>query len=161
MIKTIIQLVLIFFLSNCSSTKTKSEDAVKVTDPNYLVTGYYYLSKDSSHFQRPLLGTAKNYYLNPTPIITVENFLTATVDKNNFGDYYIRIDLDETGGQNWTEATGKTIGDSLAIVINNELIHVARVNAQINAPVTAIMRSGLTKTEAYKYLSDVKAKMSH
>lgn len=147
-------------MSNCSSTKTKLEETTKANDPNYLVTGYYYLSKDTNRFERALLGTTRNYYLNPTPIITVENFLTASVEKNNFGDYYIRIDLDETGGKNWTEATGKTIGDSLAIVINNELIHVARVNAQITAPVTAIMRSGLTKKEAYKYLSDVKAKMS-
>lgn len=155
---TYIILALIFF--DCSSTKNKTADNSKSTDHNYLVTGYYYLTKDSDKFQRQLFGTARKYSLNPAPIITVDNFTKVSVDKNNFGNYYLRIDLDESGGQKWSEGTGKAIGDSLAIVVNNELIQVARVNAQITAPVTAINREGLTKSEADKYLADIKAKMT-
>ena len=125
-----------------------------------MVTGYYYLSKDSNKFQRQLYGTTKKYNLIKTPIITIDNFTEAYVDKNNFDGYFISITLDKTGGQKWSEATGKTIGDSLAIIINNELIQVAKVNAQINAPVTAINRIGLTKSQAEQYLADIKAKMT-
>ena len=160
MTRQITYLILILFLFNCHLTKNKSADNSKSTNPEYLVTGYYYLSKDSNKFQRQLYGTTRKYYLNPTPIITVDNFTSASVDKNIFGDYYIGINLDESGGKKWSEATGKTIGDSLALIINNELINVPRVNAQITAPITVVSRVDMTKSQADKYLADIKAKMT-
>ncbi len=158
MTRLITYLIILISLFGCHSTKNKTADNNKTSD--YLVTGYYYLSKNSNKFQRQLYGTTKKYNLIKTPIITVDNFTEAYVDKNNFGGYFISITLDKTGGQKWSEATGKTIGDSLAIIINNELIQVAKVNAQINAPVTAINRIGLTKSQAEQYLADIKAKMT-
>ncbi|MEO6883837.1 MAG: hypothetical protein ABI199_07415 [Bacteroidia bacterium] len=160
MTRQIIQVIFILFLTNCCSTKNTTADKSKSTDPNYLVTGYYYLSKDSNKFQRQLYGTTRKYYLNPAPIITVDNFTSASIDQNKLGGYYIGINLDEAGGQKWSEAIGKTIGDSLAIIVNNELVQVAKVNAQITAPVTAINRGGLTKSQADKYLEEIKAKMT-
>lgn len=127
--------------------------------PDYLVTGYYHLSKDSEKYQRQLYGTTLKYNLVPTPIITVDDFTNASVDKNNFGNYYIHIDLDEAGGRKWSEETAKSIGDSLAIIVNNELIQVALVFSQITAPVTAINPKGLTKSQAEKYVLKIKAKM--
>jgi preprotein translocase subunit SecD len=67
--------------------------------------------------------------------------------------------LDAPGGQKFSQGTAKAIGDSLAIIINNELVHVAGVYAQIMAPVTAITRKGLTKSQADKYSADIRAKM--
>ncbi len=156
--RPIIHLILSLILLGCSLTKNKTNDHT-IKSSGYLETGYYFLSRNSDQYQRQLSGTLKNYYLNPIPIITVDNFTNVSAIKNEWGYYYIRIDLNDSGGQKWSEGTGKAIGDSLAIVINNELIQVVRVNAQITAPITAINRENLTKSEADKYLSDIKAKM--
>ena len=152
-------IIFVVLLCVCVFAQNKSDSNSNFIEPDYLVTGYYYLSKTPNNFRRQLSGTTKQYYLKPSPIITVKNFTSASVDKNNFGNYYVSINLDEAGGQKWSEATGKTIGDSLAIVINNELIQVARVNAQITAPVTAVNKVGLTRSQADKYLKAIKAKM--
>lgn len=147
-------------MASCHSAKNNTTDSnIILTDSNYLVTGYYYLSKDSDKYKRQLYGTTTEYSLDPIAIITVDNFTSVFVDKNNSGNYYIYINLNEPGGQKWSEGTARATGDSLAIVINNELVQVAYVNGQIIAPVTAINRSGLTKSLADKYLTDIKAKM--
>jgi len=159
MMRQVTSLILFIFFISCYSAKKSGTDNKKSRVPEYLVTGYYYLSTDSDTCQRLLSGTTRKYNLNSVPIITVSNFKNVTVDKNSVGSYYIRIDLDKSGGQKWSDATGKSIGDSLAIIIDNELVQVAWVNAQINAPVTAINKEGLTKLEVDKYLAEIKRKM--
>ena len=157
MTRQIAYIFITLFFFSCHSTKSRIVKYPK--SPDYLVTGYYHISKDSDKYQRQLYGTTLKYNLIPTPIITVENFTNVAVDKNNFGNYYIHIGLDESGGQKWSEETAKSIGDSLAIIVNNELIQVALVMSQITSPVTAINPRDLTKSQAEKYLLDIKAKM--
>ena len=93
-------------------------------------TGYYFVKKDSHSIGMKLRGTKRMVYLDPTPIITVEDFNSARVGKNPQGNYYVGIDLTLPGGDEWSEGTRKAAGDSIAVVINKELIQIWYIAGQ-------------------------------
>jgi hypothetical protein len=69
MIRQVAYFFIILSLLSCQTAKNKISNSSSSKD--YLVTGYYYLSKDSNKFQRQLYNSTKNYYLNPNPVYEI------------------------------------------------------------------------------------------
>ncbi|MBL1409905.1 SecDF P1 head subdomain-containing protein [Sphingobacterium faecale] len=119
-------------------------------DSTYLYTGWYYVVDNDSNFKRQLDKTTESFSLDPKPIVTAKNFMTFEVYTSNYGEIGLAMRLDENGTESWSIATGKAIGNYLAFILDNKLLHLARVNSQITAGVTAINRGDYSKEEFEK-----------
>jgi preprotein translocase subunit SecD len=90
------------------------------------------------------------FFIDPKPIVVVKNFTTFEIYESNAdGQKYIGLTmrLDEVETENWSVATEKAIGKQLAFILDNRLLHVAKVNSQISACVTALNRGDYSKSE--------------
>lgn len=147
---TYILSILIFF-SCRQPILTENEYEVtsiaEITQNGQLRTGWYYLSDKDNGIEKTLNGTKEIYYLHPSPIVTVDNFTDLEIYQSNSGDYGMTIRLDKKGTEQWSIATGKSIGNKLALVIDNELYSIPQVNAQIDVGITALNRGDLSETE--------------
>ena len=114
---------------------------------DHLVTGWYYLTDRENGIEKTLKGTEESYSIDPTPIVTVDNFTDLEIYQSDYGDYGLTIRLDEKGTEDWSVATGKSIDQKLALIIDNELYFTPTVNAQIDVGITALNRGDLTEEE--------------
>lgn len=126
--------------SEISKNEVKQEDG-------YLQTGWYYLSNKESGIARKLKGTEELVYLDPKPIATVKNFSNIEIYQSNSGDFGLTIKLDKEGTKAWSVATGKSIGEKLALVIDDQVFYTPTVNSQIDFGITALNRGDLTEVE--------------
>jgi preprotein translocase subunit SecD len=112
-----------------------------------LMTGWYYLSDTDSEFVRQLDKTDEFYAVNPFPILTAEDIIMLSVDKNNWGELYLSMKFGKAGTEFWRVATGKSVGKNLALIVNDKLISMSYVNSEITAGVSAFGRTGCLKEE--------------
>ncbi len=92
--------------------------------------------------------------------MTAKNFTTFEIYENNIGgkkQIGMTMRLDEVGTEKWSIATEKAIGKQLAFILDNRLLQVAKVNAQITAGVTALNRGDYSRAE----LEDFKTLIEH
>ena len=143
--------ILLFFICGqipATENNTDQINSIVVTQTSKnLITGWYYLTDKESGVERTLDGTKETFFINPNPIVTVDNFTKLKIYQSNQGSYGLTIQLDEKGTVNWSEATGKSIGQKLALIIDNKLYFTPTVNAQIDVGITALNRGDLTKKE--------------
>ena len=157
---------LFFLLTSCSdnSSQTKIGDRL-LEDPEHhikdspgitkhdsttIYTGWYYVVDSDNGFKRQLDKSTDTFFIDPNPIVTAKNFTTFEIyGSNEGGQKYVGLTmrLDQIGTENWSIATGKSIGKQLAFILDNRLLHVAKVNAQITAGVTALNRGDYSKAE--------------
>lgn len=132
-----------------SSTDLKSESTNQVEQPQTtdMVTGWYYLTDKENGIKKTLKGAEETYIIDPTPIVTVDNFIDLEIYQSNYGDYGLTIRLDDIGTKEWSIATGKSINKKLALIIANELYFTPTVNSQIDVGITALNRGDLTEEE--------------
>jgi preprotein translocase subunit SecD len=105
-----------------------------------LQTGWYYVLQDTiSNFARGLKETrlefsdaAWLYYLDPHPVIIKKHFKHMNILKSYTGRYYqLLIKFDNEGTKLWSDATAKSIDRKVAFIMNDSLINVVRISAQI------------------------------
>jgi preprotein translocase subunit SecD len=112
-----------------------------------LMTGWYYMSDTESGFVRQLDKTDDFYVINPFPILTVEDIITLSIDKDNLGELYLLMKFGKAGVEFWRVATGKSVGKNLALIVNDKLISTPYVNSEITAGVSVFGRMGCSKEE--------------
>lgn len=121
-------------------------------DSTIMCTGWYYVVDTPNNCKRQLDKSDETYYLDPKPITTAKNVTTLEIyessyyDKNYFG---LTMRLDKDGTESWSYATRKAevMGLRLAFVLDNKLLHVAKVNSQITGGVTALNRGDYSRNE--------------
>lgn len=119
-------------------------------DSTILYTGWYYIVETDNGFKRQLDKSTDTFSIDPKPIVVAKNFTTFEIYESNAGGQkYIGLTmrLDEAGTENWSVATAKAIGKQLAFILDNKLLHVTKVNAQITAGVTALNHGDYTRAE--------------
>lgn len=131
------------------------ENSIEIKQTEDLKTGWYYLTGSENGIKRTLNGTEEVYFINPNPIATVVNFTDLEIYQSSNGNYGLTIKLDNKGTKQWSIATGKSIGQRLALIIDNELYYTPKVNAQIDVGITALNRGDLTENE----LQEIKRKI--
>ena len=166
---TTLFLSFIFLLTSCSDNNSQAklgdrlledpEHHIKDSpistkhDSTILYTGWYYIVDNDNGFKRQLEKSTDTFYIDPKPIVVAKNFTTFEIYESNAGGQkYIGLTmlLDETGTENWSVATEKAIGKQLAFILDNKLLHVAKVNSQITAGVTALNRGDYSTVELEK-----------
>lgn len=128
------------------------KDSPNITkhDSTILYTGWYYIVDTDNSFKRQLDKSTDTFFIDPKPIVVAKNFTTFEIyESNTGGKKYIEMTmrLDETGTENWSVATEKATGQQLAFILDNRLLQVAKVNAQITAGVTALNRGDYSRAE--------------
>jgi len=124
-----------------------------------LRTGWYFVTDSSNGEARVLVNSNEIYYIDPVPIVTIDNFKSIEVNQNNNGIPYLLIQFDIKGKKAWANGTGQSIGKRLALVIDNKLFHVPIVNAQINSGVSALNRGDLSESELQAIKTDIEKEM--
>ena len=128
------------------------KDSPNITkhDSSILYTGWYYIVDSDNGYKRALDKSTDTFFIVPKPIVVAKNFTTFEIYETIVGGqkyFGLTMRLDETGTENWSVATRKTIGKQLAFILDNRLLHVAKVNSQITAGVTALNRGDYSKAE--------------
>jgi preprotein translocase subunit SecD len=128
------------------------KDSPNITkhDSTILYTGWYYIVDTDNGFKRQLDKSTDTFFIDPKPIVVAKNFTTFEIYESDAGGQkYIGLSmrLDEDGTEKWSDATEKAIGKQLAFILDNRLLQVAKVNAQITAGVTALNRGDYSRAE--------------
>ena len=163
---TTLFLSLTFLLTACSDNSSQSnvgdrlledpehhiKDNPEITkhDSTVLYTGWYYVIDTDNGYKRQLDQSTDTFIIDRHPIATANNFTTLEIYESDAGGRkYIGLTmrLDEKGTENWSVATEKSIGKQLAFILDNRLLYVAKVNAQITGGVTALNRGNYSRAE--------------
>jgi preprotein translocase subunit SecD len=116
-------------------TKEQAEAAAKTTPPGtdpyssqYEVVFYRERQEGSGGLQEGWVIVGKN------PVITGLDMRDASARSSQYGgaSYEIDFSLLPDGARRFGDATGKHVGDQLAIVLNSEVKSAPRINSQIN-----------------------------
>jgi preprotein translocase subunit SecD len=147
----ILSILMFFSLGSCipNSTTILSSGSIQ-SHSDSLKTGWYYITTKELGIEKRLKGTGETFYINPIPIVTIKNFKEINIYQSNYGNYGLTIKLDKKGTKEWSSATQKMIGQRLALIIDNELMHVPIVNDQIDSGLSALNRGDLTIDELSK-----------
>ncbi|MEQ1732687.1 MAG: hypothetical protein ABL940_03385 [Bacteroidia bacterium] len=128
----------------------EDSSTIKKHHNTILCTGWYYIVDVESGFKRQLDKSSDTFFIYPKPIVIAANFTKLEIyESNESEEKYIGMTmrLDEIGTENWSVATGKSIGKQLAFILDNRLLYVAKVNSQITAGITALNRGGYSRVE--------------
>ena len=119
-------------------------------DSTILYTGWYYVLDSDNGFERQLDNSSDIFFIDSKPIVTAKNFTTLEIYESNVGGKKylgLTMRLDKAGTENWSIATERSIGKQLAFILDNRLLQVAKVNAQITSGLTALNRGDYSKEE--------------
>lgn len=161
--KTAIILILTTLILGCKSQNKKDIDLEAIHQKNLkdstLVTGWYYITIDSSGFARQLSKTDEIYYIDPKPITVAKNIEDIELGINYVRDIYIGMQFDKQGTESWYIATKKSIGNQLAFIVDNELLTIPTVNNYIEGGKSAFGRKDYTKQEYEILVEEIKKEM--
>jgi preprotein translocase subunit SecD len=117
------------------ATKEAAETAAKSTPPG---TDQYTSQYEAVFYrERPDSGGAAQegwVVLGKMPVVTGLDMRDASARSSQYGGaaYEIDFSLSKDGADRFGDATGKHVGDQLAIVLNNEVKSAPRINSQIH-----------------------------
>lgn len=155
-------IVLLTACSNSGQTRTderllkETEHHIKNNSLNMecdsitLSTGWYDVVDSGNGCKRQLDKSNDTFYIAPKPIVTASNFTTLKIyESDASGSKYVGLSmqLDAVGTEKWRIATERAIGRRLAFILDNKLLYVPKVQAQITAGVTALNRGNYTRQE--------------
>ncbi|MGY0035131.1 SecDF P1 head subdomain-containing protein [Pedobacter sp. NJ-S-72] len=122
-----------------------------------LYTGWYYVVDSGKGIKRQLDKSKEIYFIDRHPIVTPINL---SIEENNVGgaEYYrLFMQLDGPGSKLWAVATKKAIGKQLAFILDNRLLYVAPVFAQILNGMTVINRTNYSNEEFENFKTIIKS----
>jgi hypothetical protein len=125
-------------------------DVVSYGGAHSLKTGWYYIEDNKNDYLRSLDKSDEKYYINPDQIIIAKHFCKVEVldvKYNDVANQYLLIQFDSIGKKAWNIATGKAINKRLALIIDDKLVYVPLVNAQISSGISTLNRGIYSKAE--------------
>lgn len=132
--------ILTLLLFGCSSPDTGA-NRITIEDPEHhikdspdilshdsiLYTGWYFIKDSSNSYKRKMMNTSHILNIDPTPIVTAENFDKVTMfhEKDCFS---LLIWLDATGSRNLNAAIKKYKGKKIVFLLDNKPLQVQDVD---------------------------------
>jgi preprotein translocase subunit SecD len=141
-------------ISEDSEHQIKDSLVTTKRDSTILSTGWYYVVDTGNVIKRILDKSIDSFLIYPKLIVSAKDFTMLEINENNEGgqkNIVLTMLLDEDGTENWSVATEKATDKQLAFILDNKLIHVAKINAQITVGVATISRSNYTRQELEKF----------
>ena len=101
-----------------------------------LATGWYFILENENGFKRQLEKTDEWYFIDPKPILVKEHFAKIEIRKTDlrgqYEDYeFLAMQVYDQFKGVWADATEKSVGNRLGLVINNKLVSNPKVNMRI------------------------------
>lgn len=124
-----------------------------------LVTGWYYIVDTATAFSRTAIDSDESFFLLPTPIVSINNFISAELVEGTPGvewDMHLLIQLDPPGTVAWARATASWIDRRVGFIADNRLLLAPVVRSAIESGKTAIIGSTLTRED----LLEIRRKIS-
>ena len=148
--RIILTVFLTIFIIACKPKVDKVDTILK--------TGWYYVSEQKTEFEKQLDKSSEFYFINPDLIIPVEHFAEIEITENEHdGVQYpvLVIRFDQKGTDNWSLATKKATDSKLALIINNKLVNVPKVNVQITSGISSLSRIEYTKQDLENFVEQI------
>lgn len=101
-----------------------------------LPTGWYYISDSGEGIERKMYRTFESYFLDPTPIVTFEDFKQIKLDTTDVPRLILHLKADKIPV--WAKATRESIGKKLGFIAGNVLISAPTVQSEIQSGVSQI-----------------------
>jgi preprotein translocase subunit SecD len=122
----------------------------------YLKTGWYYVTDESNNYKRSQQNSKESYFIKPRLIIPVSDLQTLEIrDAYEPGASEIYMKFNARGTNAFRIATGNSINKRLAFIIDDKLIYIAIVNAQINSGLAVI--NGYPKSELQVFINQIRS----
>lgn len=139
----------------------QSSGQVKQQGSKILKTGWYYVVDSRTGVKRQLDKSKERYFIDRHPIVTASNFTDLLIDGSTYSygpkyQYRLVMQLDLAGAKLMGMATKKSIGKKLAFILDNRLLNVVGVMAQVDNGMTVMDRGTYSKEE----LERIKAAVS-
>jgi len=143
----------------CAANKSKGR---QITQPGgkKFKTGWYYVVNSRTGFKRQLDKSKEAYFIDRHPIVTASNFTDLLIDGSTYGtrpQYRLVMQLDLAGAKLMGLATKKSIGKKLAFILDNRLLYVVGVMAQVDNGTTVMDRGTYSKEELEKFKAIIKS----
>ncbi len=138
------------------SDDTKQIDLESVYKQNIkdsiLATGWYYIMDSNNGFERQLDKTDEIYFIDPKPILVKAYFdkieISEVKPQGQYEGYLgLSIRINKKYSNIWAEATEKSIGKRLGLIIDNKLVNAPLVNAKIEEGMSSLNRGIYDKGE--------------
>lgn len=161
-------LCILTFVVSCNAPKKGDViqvDLEQVLEQNLrdstLVTGWYYIANTENGFKRQLDKTDDFYFIDPKPILVKEHFskveIYATEDfKEQFGHpFALAIMIGKDYKDIWANATEKSTGKWMALIIDNMLVSAPKVMMKIENGKSSLNRGVYTKEELESFIEQI------
>jgi len=143
--KGIIQnLLIVFLITGCQSTNNSKLDEFenklleihsRNVETDSLETGWYHIMNEASAFKRYFHKTQSVFYIDPKPVVIIDNFKECKETTNISGFEGMAVYFDKAGKMNWKRATKAAIGSNLVFIFDNEIIMAPKVHSEITTGV--------------------------
>jgi len=119
------------------------------TKDSTLVTGWYYIVDNENGFKRQLDKMEEFYFIDPKPILVKGHFDKLRIYKTDFhGDHFaLSIPIRKEYKELWANATEKSIGKRLGLIVDNQLVSAPMVNMRIENGASSFMRGDYDRKE--------------
>ena len=142
--------------SSFSKSHELSTHSQKVKNPNdFLYTGWYYITDSVTKSRRQLEKTNEFFYVSPKPITSAKNITQIIIYNRKEGGYGLIMKLGDVGTNAWSSATYKSINKKLGFILDNKLLEVDYVAAQITGGTTALTQGAFSKEELENFKKSI------
>lgn len=119
-----------------------------------LVTGWYYVTDSSDGFKRQLDKTDVFYFIDPKPILIKCHFDKAELYETSENQFALSIQIHKNYESLWTDATEKSIGKRLGLIIDNKLVCAPMVKDRIEGGASSL-QGNYSKEELKKFMKQI------
>lgn len=152
---------------NCSTDKgniVTQADLESVFQQNLkdstLATGWYYIVDNENGFKRQLDKTEEFYVIDPEPILIKGHFDEIEIFETNFQGQYedylgLSLQINKKYADLWADATEKSIGKRLGLIIDNKLVNAPMVNSRIDGGMSSLNRGVYDKDELEDFIKQI------
>ena len=134
---------------SCDKQQIKYVDLESIYRQNIqdsvLATGWYHIVDDENGFKRQLDKSEIFYFIDPNPILVKEHFDKIKIYKTNFRRWYqydigLSFQVYKDYYDLWADATEKSIGKKIGLIIDNKLVTAPTVQCKISEGRSSLQR---------------------
>lgn len=151
-------LILIACAANTNTDNQNNEPEV-IREDSLLSTGWYSIKNFENDFAYQLENDTTIYFIDPLPIVSVKHFSKLEVKENQFNQTALIIWFDKFGSNAWYEGTKVNVGRQLALIIDNKLVSVGKVNEPIPSGVSSLSSLNYDTNEILEFKSILEKEM--